>query len=628
MIQVRDVSLSFGSQTIFDDVSLSIQSQQRIGIVGRNGMGKSTLLKIIAGQQFPDSGHVDIERHKKIAYMPQELVLLSSKTVFDEAFSVFDAFVKLKDEMANLESRLENGDPDAETLLERYTDIQNQLKDFDFSAARARTERILFGLGFDELFQKKLVSQLSVGWKMRLVLAKLLLLDADFYLFDEPTNHLDLSAKEWFYNFLRMGRSGFLLVSHDRFFLDNLCDHIFELDRGKGTLFSGNFTRYLDQKERRKEITEKTYLRQQKEIAQKMATIERFKASASKAKMAKSMIKQIERIELVEPEEILPNIKFSFPETVRSGAIVLSFKNLKKSFNEHPVFTNIDGEIKRGERVAIVAPNGTGKTTLFNLITGKYNSEGNGEIKFGHNVNTAIFEQDQLSILNPKNTIYQEILDACPNTSEQVIRTFLGSFLFSGDDIFKKIQMLSGGERSRVAMIKVLLQNANFLLLDEPTNHLDLYSKDVLLQALLQFQGTILFVSHDRDFVDKLATRILELTPNKLISYPGSYESYLYQKNIESGAQVNNSIKISKTIDKESVGKDAYLIKKELLSVESVIEKIEKEIAKINEQFGDYEYGTDGYQKNVDNLKDKQKKLKDSMLKWEELQKKLDVHNN
>lgn len=620
MIQLRTISLSLGTQEIFKDISLCISAGQRIGVLGRNGAGKSTLLKAIAGQIPLDGGEISFEKGKKLAYMPQEIVVLSEKTVFDEAFSVFEHFVLLKKRKEELENAFACSTAQ-ETSIDEYLAIQQEVGTFDFSAAQARTERILTGLGFRRSFWDQPVAALSVGWKMRLVLAKLLLEEADFYLFDEPTNHLDLVAQEWFFDFLKNGRFGFLLVSHDRYYLDNGCDAIVELERGKALFFNGNYTGFRSFKEQQQKMMQASYERQQKEIARKQETIDRFRAKASKAKMAQSMIKQLEKIELIEIESSSPTIKLSFPPTVRSGTVVLKLDDIKHAFDNTTIFEAVSAEIQRGEKVGLVAPNGTGKTTLFNLITGKYSSQ-KGKISFGHNVFHAIFEQDQMRALTPHNTIYQEVLSACPSISESVVRSFLGSFLFSGDTIEKKISVLSGGERNRVAMVKVLLQKANLLLLDEPTNHLDLYAKEVLLQALQEYDGTMLLVCHDHDFLNKVATRILELTPTGLYSYVGNYESYLEQKRHQVPVQLQQRMQEVQEIAVPQ-GKELFAIRKEIASLEAKIEKLEAEISSINELFLACSYGTSAYTSAMNKLHSTQKSLEDAMKRWEQLQKKL-----
>lgn len=618
MIQLHNISLNFQDRVLFDNFTYNF-GKQHIGLVGRNGAGKSTLLKIIAGLQRADSGRVVIEKNVKVAYMPQEMVLESNKTVFEETFTIFSKFLDLEAEKNIIEEKLTH---DAtQELLERYSIVQEELENFDKSAKIAKTEKILVGLGFSSNAQQQSVSKLSVGWKMRVVLAKLLLQEADFYLFDEPTNHLDIITKQWFFNFLRIANFGFLLVTHDRYFLDNSCDYIFEIENGKSHFFKGNFSDYIEIKDQQREITLQAYERQQKEITRKKETINRFRASASKGKMAQSMIKQLDKIELIEVEPVMPTIKINFPTIVRSGNIVLSANDLSFGFEGTNLFNNVSFEIKRGEKVAIVAPNGAGKTTLFNIITKKYKSE--GSFNFGHNVTSAVFEQDQTRVLKADNTVLQEVLDYCPNVNESTIRSFLGSFLFQSDDIYKKIKVLSGGERNRVAMVKVLLQNGNFLVLDEPTNHLDLYAKDILLQALQKYEGTILIVSHDQTFLTNLATRILELNSNGIYDFPGNFQEYLEFKKENHNVKSFNETSKNIIETKENSHKDSFEIKKEIKSIENKISRIEKEIVEINKLFLNCPYGSRQFNDATQKLKLAQDNINNLMSSWENLQTKL-----
>ena len=615
MIHIQNGSLSFGSTIIFDDISFTIGQNQHVGVLGRNGTGKSTLLKIIAGLSHFDNGTLTLDRHKKIAYMPQEMVLLSTKTVFDEAMTVFDSFLACEKEKGAIEQRLSQAEGDEE-LLERYAALQEESATFDLANARARAEKILKGLGFTPAMFTKPVAQLSEGWKMRLVLAQLLLKQADFYLFDEPTNHLDLPAQEWFFDFLKEGRFGFLLVSHDRHFLESACDYILGLERGQAQLFRGNLSDYIKAQEHQQELRQAAFTKQQKEITRKEATIARFRASASKAKMAQSMIKQLDKIERIEIEPLLPTVSFSFPAIVRPGATVLTVHNLEQAFEGRTLFSRASGTIARGERVALVAPNGTGKTTLFNLITGKI-PVAHGSVSFGHNVTYAVFEQDQMRALNGAHTVYEEVLQAAPGVTESTIRTFLGCFLFSGDAIYKKISVLSGGERNRVAMVKVLLSKANLLLLDEPTNHLDLYAKDVLLQALKAYQGTLLFVSHDHSFLQNIATCIWELTPTGIERYPGTYESYLDWKKLVHKEPAQEMSTQQVVVQRSS--KEQYMQRKEIAALETKIEKLEKEIERLTLAFADCEYNSQSWQDIQAKLTATKKQLGEVAGDWEKL---------
>ncbi len=622
MIVIRDLSLAWGAQTVFDDVNVTFGDDQKIGVVGRNGAGKSTLLKVIAGLIQPDDGKILINGAKKIAYMPQEMVLLSEKNIFDEVFSIFDHYIKLEKRQTEIEQLLKEPHEQTEQLLAEYSTNTDELSYFNKFEATKRAETILKGLGFSDYSQP--VSTLSVGWKMRIVLAQLLLQKADFYLFDEPTNHLDLSTKEWFFEFLNHGSFGFLLVSHDRHYLEKGCDRIFELESGAGTLYVGNFTDYVKQKEQQRAIKQVSFERQQREIARKQATIDRFRASASKAKMAQSMIKQLEKIERIEVEPVLPTVTFSFPPVTRSGNIVLEVKNLTYRLPDRVLFNSISCEITRGQKVALLAPNGTGKTTFFNLITGKYPLQ-QGTVTFGHNVTTAFFEQDQTRALNKNNTILEEVSQACQNVSEGAMRGLLGSFLFPGDDVYKKISVLSGGEKNRVAMVKVLLQKANFLLLDEPTNHLDIYAQEVLLQALKQYEGTILLVSHDHDFIQKLANHILELTPTNMYSYSGTYEEYRMQKQQSSVTKKSEAQpeKITSNDTPKTSSKESFALRKKANMLEAKIDKLEQERITLMTTIGELTYGTQEYNAIENRFKELERLINQTTREWESVQRML-----
>ena len=625
MIILRSLSLSFGEQDVFKEISATFADDQKIGIVGRNGAGKSTLLKAIAGLQKLDDGSISCERGKTIAYLPQEITFTSTKSVYDEAFMQFSEFTELEAESHDIMHQLEQGASNATQLIDRYNTIQQKLAFFDRPSAEQRTREILTGLGFSAERQAQTVDTLSVGWKMRIILAKLLLQNADFYLFDEPTNHLDLPTKEWFMEFLQHASFGFLLITHDRHFLESACQSIFELERGHGTMYYGNFSFYVAQKEQAREQQQTAYERQQKEIAHKTDIVNKFKAG-TRSMQARSISKQLERMELVEPPESpLPSIKITFPPVAQAGKVVLTIEDVSHSFGDTVLFSHATCDIPRGKKFALVAPNGTGKTTLFNLIVGKLPLQ-HGKITFGYNVQPAFFEQDQTQALNLKRTIIEEINEACPKVPESTTRRFLGTFLFSGDDIHKKIGVLSGGEKNRVAMVKVLLQNANFLLLDEPTNHLDLYAKEVLLQALQQFQGTILFVSHDHNFIQELATDILELTPKGLYHYPGKYEDFLADRAEEmahaemKAAQAELSSG-AKHDDSEEDNKGNNAARKKIRSLESTIAKLEAEQEKLYVAFTTHTYGSPEYTKADNRLTEVQKQLGQATAEWEELQK-------
>jgi ATP-binding cassette, subfamily F, member 3 len=526
MICINNLTLAFGAQKIYDHMSCTIADDDRIGLVGRNGSGKSTLLKLIAEACVSPNSSISIAKNKTVAYFPQEVVLQSDKSIFDETLASFKQLSDLLQKAHTLEKLLEQ-DSSNTSVLEEYARIQEELIPLNQHKVKAEVQELLTGLGFKPEQFDQPVSQLSVGWKMRVVLAKLLLQNADFYLFDEPTNHLDIVAKDWFLNFLMKASFGFILVCHERYFLNKLCKKILELELGKAKLYTGNYTLYEHQKEHDRLLLEAAYLQQQKEIQTKQATIDRFRYKASKAKMAQSMIKSLEKVERITLPPSPKNVAISFPPVQQSGKTVMQVEHVSYSFDKKQLFKNVTFTLERGDKVALIAPNGAGKTTLFNLISGNYPLQ-NGKITFGHNVKFAVFDQDQTAALPLEKTIIEAIEESSPRISQQVIRTTLGAFLFSNEDVNKKIKVLSGGEKNRVGMIKILLQDANLLLLDEPTNHLDIPSKEVLLKALQQYHGTILFVSHDQDFINELATKILELTPSGALLYQGNYDTYRY----------------------------------------------------------------------------------------------------
>ena len=617
MIIIKNGSLAFGAQKIFDELSFTISYDQKIGVLGRNGAGKSTLLKVLARHQSLDSGTISYDKKKTIAYLPQEEVINSSRTVFDEACSGFEHLIQKQARLLHIESLLTQGTDDVKDMLDEYHQLQEILEFFDKPLLEKKALEVLQGLGFSPEQINQPVHTLSVGWQMRVSLARLLLQNADFYLFDEPTNHLDLPAKEWFLDFVNNAPFGYLLVTHDRHYLEHGCSIILELERGKGKLYFGNFSYYLHEKEAEKSRIRDAYIQQQKEIERKKRTIERFRASASKARMAQSMEKALNKIELIEIEPEMPSINFSFPEPIRAGKIVLELNNIAYGFTDTPLFQHVNGQIKRGQKVALIAANGVGKTTLFNIIVGAIKPNV-GTITFGHNVTYAYFEQEQSRVLNPNNTVLEEVYGSVSNVTEQTIRSFLGSFLFKHNDVYKKIKSLSGGERNRVAMVKVLLRQANFLILDEPTNHLDIYAKDILLQALKQYAGTVLLVSHDHDFIQQWADTIMELTPKELITFEGSYEGYLYyRKNIYQ--KENHKRGINTSIAKPTKHEKTPDTQRDMKLIERTISRLEHELEKMANKLGDVEYGSDEYIKIIKAYENTQKELQKNMQEWENL---------
>ena len=582
MIQLNNITLSFGTQTIFEDLSVIIDAKDRIGLVGRNGSGKTTLLKLIAKQISIDNGSFSVMQGKSIGYLPQEITLNSEKTI-----------------------------------LEEVAHARQLLDECEYEAIKAEAKKILTGLGFSLEQIEKEVNTLSIGWKMRVLLAQLLMKQADFYLFDEPTNHLDIVTKQWFLHFLQNASFGFLLVSHDRYFLNHVCSKTFEIEQKKGTMYQGNYEIYQQQKEKNVVLQQKKQEEQQKEIAKKTKTIERFRASASKSKMAKSMEKKLSKMKVESPLHTdHTHVKISLPPPPKANRMVLKATNLAHVFDNRNIFKNVSFELERGEKVALLAANGMGKTTLLSILIGTLKRQ-HGSIAFGDRVELGYFEQNQDHLADAQKTILQSLEESAPTLSFQQLRAILGAFLFTGDSIEKKIGVLSGGEKNRISMAKILAHKNNTLLLDEPTNHLDMQSKEVLLKALQAYPGTILFVSHDQYFINKLATRILELTPNGAYSYPGNYEDYCYQK--EPAENSKNIQKPEKKKNEDKISSNQYEQQKEQRKLERKIENLEKEMANLGKSLEHLPYGSPEFKKRYTQLTTLQKEHQQLLMVWEKL---------
>lgn len=616
MILIRNLFLQFNSQCIFDHIDLSISKKQRIGLFGLNGAGKSTLLRAIAGIEDSYSGSITIERGFRIGYMPQEVILESDKSIFDETMTVFAELIRVQEELEAVEQQLKVT-PESINYISRYAELCDEIRHFEPEKKRVECEKILQGLGFSKKRFSDPVATLSTGWKMRIVLAKLLLQNADFYLFDEPTNHLDMIAKEWFLQFLRTQHCGFLLVCHEKYLLNQVCNQILELDRGHATMFTGNYDTYIQQREIRREQLLAAYEAQRREIEELEATINRFR-SGTRAAQAQSMIKRLAKIEKIEIPPSTKKVSFHFPMVKQSSKIVLTAKDLTYSYGPKLIFQHCSFLIERGNRIAIVAPNGTGKTTLIKIIQGTL-KQSSGSLEWGEHISTAVFDQDQRHSLDQKLTVFENT-QRDTSTNREKIRGLLGAFLFGAEAIAKPVSVLSGGEQNRLGMVRVLLKNANFLLLDEPTNHLDIPSKEVLVSALKGYEGTILFVSHDHDFIRDLATHILELNQDGAHLYPCDYETYLYQKRSEARLQephlVEKSEKNNNFTSKKS-DHEKKQQKKELREIENKINASEKKVAQLEQSFIPLSYGTPEFQKASLELTKERKKLEDLVKIWE-----------
>ena len=534
MIQLSSAGKHFGSKTLFEGLNWVVNDGDRVGLVGANGTGKSTLLKVLAGIDTLDEGSLSSSKGMTTGYLPQDGMSLSGRTVMEECLSVFGHLLEIEKEMEILTHQMGELDPksdDYQKITDRYHRIQTEFQHHDGYALEAQAGAVLSGLGFSREDTNRPAEEFSGGWQMRLGLAKLLLTKPHLLLLDEPTNHLDLEARNWLEQYLNDYPYAFVLVSHDRYFLDVTINKILEIWNRRTYFYTGNYDRYLTQKADRQAQLQAAYSNQQDRIQHLEAFINRFRYQATKAKQVQSRIKELDKIERIElpPEE--KTIHFSFPQPHASGRMVAEFRNVAKSYGEKQVFHGVSFVINRGDRVALVGVNGAGKSTLIKLLAGA-ETVTQGEFRLGHNVEVDYFAQDQYKALDPSARLIDDLASVAPAAvSDQTrLRTLLGCFLFSDDDVFKRIGVLSGGERNRYAMARMLLQPPNFLLLDEPTNHLDLQAKDVLLEALQKFSGTVVFVSHDRYFIDKLATRVFQIEGGELYDYPGNYEDYLWQK--------------------------------------------------------------------------------------------------
>src|SRR5216683_4070737 len=532
MIQLSAAGKRFGHKLLFENADWLITAHDRIGLVGANGTGKSTLMKTLAGLDTFDYGSLIVAKGTTAGYLPQDGLSLSGRTVFAECMSVFDKLRAMEQELEALThsmAELDHTSPEYADVADRYHRIEHEFRTRDGYSIEAEVGRVLMGLGFRKEDWERRTEEFSGGWQMRLALAKLLLQQPNLLLLDEPTNHLDLEARNWLEEYLHNYPHAFVLISHDRYFLDVTVNKIAEIWNKRFWFYTGNYDKFLSQKTQRNEQLQAAYRNQRDRIEQLEVFINRFRYQATKAKQVQSRIKELEKIERIEvpPEE--KTIHFSFPQPKPSGRIVAEFDGVGKSYGTKEVFRDVSFVIERAERIALVGVNGAGKSTLIKLLAGTEQLT-QGEYRLGHKAQPDYFAQDQYKELNPDARILDDLGDASPRSTQTELRSLLGCFLFSEDDVFKKIGVLSGGERGRYALLRMLLHPANFLLLDEPTNHLDLRAKDVLLEALMKYNGTVVFVSHDRYFIDKLATRVFEIGDGKVEVYPGNYEDYLWRK--------------------------------------------------------------------------------------------------
>jgi ATP-binding cassette, subfamily F, member 3 len=532
LLQLSGASKRFGHKLLFEDVDWLVTPNDRAGLVGANGTGKTTLLRILAGLDTVDAGQRTSTRGLTAGYLPQDGLTLAGRSVFAECLSVFAGVRALEDELEELTRRMPELDPagaEYHEVAERFHVVENEFRAHDGYAIEAQVGAVLTGLGFRKQDWTRRTEEFSGGWQMRIALAKLLLEKPNLLLLDEPTNHLDLEARNWLEDYLNNYPHAIVLVSHDRYFLDVTVRKIVELWNRQMFFYPGNFEKYTSLRDERRSQLQAAYRNQQDRIHQLEAFISRFRYQATKAKQVQSRIKELEKVERIEipPEE--KAIHFGFPQPKASGRIVAQFQRVAKRYGELLVFEDVDFFIERRDRVALVGVNGAGKSTLIKILAGIEGISA-GEFTLGHNVQADYFAQDQYKELDPGAKLLDEMAGVTPMTPLVELRNLLGCFLFSEDDVFKKVGVLSGGERNRFALARLLVKPSNFLLLDEPTNHLDMRAKDMLLGAIQEYTGTVVFVSHDRYFIDKLATRIFEVADGRITVYPGNYEDYLWRK--------------------------------------------------------------------------------------------------
>ena len=597
ILSCNNISKSFGTDVIIKSCSFNIEDHEKAAIVGINGAGKSTLLKIITGIEPADTGLVTLAKDKTLGYLSQQQNLNSDNTIYDELLSVKHYILDMEAQLRRIENQMKSADDEAlETLMKKYSDLNHEFELNNGYAYKSEITGVLKGLGFAEEDFTLNVNTLSGGQKTRVALGRLLLSKPDIILLDEPTNHLDMESISWLENYLLNYSGAVLIVAHDRYFLDKIVSKIIELDNGNATVFSGNYTDYASKKAILRNMQLKEYLNQQREIKHQEEVITKLKQfnREKSIKRAESREKMLNKMEFVDKPEILNDkMDIKLEPNVISGKDVLTVDNLTKGFDGTVLFDNICFQIKRGERVALIGSNGTGKTTILKLINGIIPAD-SGSIYLGAKVNIGYYDQEH-HVLDPDKTIFDEIRDAYPDLNNTQIRNTLAAFLFTNEDVFKYIKDLSGGERGRVSLAKLMLSNANFLILDEPTNHLDITSKEILENALNSYTGTVLFVSHDRYFINSTATRIIELANKTVVNYIGNYDYYLEKKDILGAKPITNntskssSSAISKLNWQEEKVKQAQQkkIKNEIKRTEERMALIEAEIEELDNMYAD-----------------------------------------
>jgi len=630
MIAINNLTFEIGARALYDEADWHIKPGEKIGLIGANGTGKTTLLKIITGEYTPTSGTISMAKDLTMGYLNQDLLSYSSdKNIVHVAMEAFERQNQLHDEIEALLKKLETDY--TEDLIHKLSDKQSEFEALDGYNIEYKAHEILAGLGFSEADCHRKLSTFSGGWRMRVMLAKILLQAPDILLLDEPTNHLDLPSIQWLEDYLKAFTGAIIIVSHDRWFLDKVINRTVESRKGKLTVYAGNYSFYLEEKALRAEIQRGEFKNQQAKIRQEERLIERFRAKASKAKMAQSRIKMLDKMERVDDvDDDNPEVNFSFKFSRQSGRHVVTLENITKKYPTIDILDHAEAVIEKGDKIALIGANGRGKSTLLRIIAGA-DKDFEGKATTGHNVTQTFFAQHQLESLHLENQILQELQSFAPKHTDTELRSILGSFLFTGDDVFKKIKVLSGGEKSRVALAKALTADANFLVLDEPTNHLDMASVNILIQALQQYEGTVIVVSHDRYFLDNVANKIWFIEDQKIKEYPGTYleydEWYSKRKIEPKGLPVSQPKKEEKkpepVKEQPSENKQQQLKKmnQDLSKMEEQISVLEKAVKDIEANLADEKIYNDAGKLKETNATYSQKKdeLKQTQQKWEDL---------
>ncbi|MFA8433004.1 MAG: ribosomal protection-like ABC-F family protein [Marinifilaceae bacterium] len=632
MISINQLTVEFGGFTLFKDVTFIVNSRDRIGLVGKNGAGKSTLLKIFAGLQGATKGTISVHQEVKVGYLPQQMNHEDGKTVMEETLLAFDEVRNLEKEIAKINAEIsERTDYESEgymKLINRLTEKTDRFHMMGGENVEAEAERTLMGLGFVRNDFTRKTEEFSGGWRMRIELAKILLRRPDVFLLDEPTNHLDIESIQWLEDFLKVYSGAVVLVSHDRAFLNNITNRTVEISVGKIYDYKVPYSQYVELHAERREQQMKAYINQQKQIKDTEDFIERFRYKATKSVQVQSRIKQLEKLDRIEvDEEDMSRLNLKFPPAPRSGDLVVEAKELSKAYGDHLVLSDLEFVIERGEKLAFVGKNGEGKSTLVKVLMGELDHS--GICKIGHNVKVGYFAQNQAQLLNENKTVFETIDDVAVGEIRTKIRDILGAFMFSGEEIDKKVKVLSGGERSRLAMIRLLLEPVNLLVLDEPTNHLDMRSKDVLKEALAKFEGTVIVVSHDREFLNGLVDKVYEFGNKKIKEHLGGIYAFLEKKRMDTLQELERNkaqVKV-KTEEAPSDSKLSYLERKEMSrqikKVENKVKASEEKIAQLEEMIVDMEEQLANPEKMQDNslftnYEKAKQDLENEMFAWEE----------